>query len=50
MDLEVIKQNGEKFLLSDYDVVVQDIKIYSIPMLHNRQRIDGFDGSLSYGT
>src|SRR5699024_4378558 len=50
MDLEVIKQNGEKFLLSDYDVVVQDIKIYSIPMLHNRQRIDGFDGSLSHGT
>lgn len=50
MDLEVIKQNGEKFLLSDYDVVVQDIKIYSIPMLHNRQRIDGIAGSLSYGT
>lgn len=50
MDLEVIKQNGEKFLLSDYDVVVQDIKIYSIPMLYNRQRIDGFAGSLSYGT
>ena len=50
MELEVIKQNGEKFLLSDYDVVVQDIKIYSIPILHNRQRIDGVAGSLSYGT
>jgi len=50
MELEVIKQNGDKFLLSDYDVVVQDIKIFSIPILHNRQRIDGVAGSLSYGT
>lgn len=49
MDLEIIKDN-KSYLLSDYDIHVQDIRVSSIPLITNRQEIDGFPGSLDYGS
>lgn len=49
MDLEIIKDN-KSYLLSDYDIHVQDIRVSSIPLITNRQEIDGFPGSLYYGS
>lgn len=49
MDLEIIKDN-KNYLLSDYDIHVQDIRVSSIPLITNRQEIDGFPGSLDYGS
>lgn len=36
--------------MSDYDIHVQDIRVSSIPLITNRQEIDGFPGSLDYGS
>ncbi|OFO55667.1 phage tail domain-containing protein [Nosocomiicoccus sp. HMSC059G07] len=49
MDLEIIKDN-KSYLLSDFDIRVQDIRVSSIPLITNRQEIDGFPGSLDYGS
>ena len=49
MDLEIIKDN-KSYLLSDYDIHVQDIRVSSISLITNRQEIDGFPGSLDYGS
>ncbi|WP_052327317.1 phage tail domain-containing protein [Nosocomiicoccus massiliensis] len=49
MDLEIIKDN-KSYLLSDYDIHVQDIRVSSIPLITNRQEIEGFPGSLDYGS
>lgn len=48
MDVEIVKQNGQKFRLSDYGVV-QDFVVHSMDRTVVRDPIDGRSGSADYG-
>lgn len=48
MDVEIVKQNGQKFRLSDYGVV-QDFVVHSIDRSVVRDPIEGRAGSADYG-
>lgn len=48
MDVEIVKQNGQSFRLSDYGVV-QDFVVHSIDRSVVRDPIDGRAGSVDYG-
>ncbi|HEI7438268.1 TPA: phage tail family protein [Staphylococcus aureus] len=44
MDIEIIKNNGQTFYLSDYQIIVSDIKIQSIEMTDKYQDFEGIHG------
>ena len=48
MDVEIVKQNGQSFRLSDYGVV-QDFVVHSIDRSVVREPIDGSSGLQDYG-
>lgn len=49
MDVRITKTTGEQFLLSDYNVVVQDFIVSSIPLNASYASIEGRDGFIDMG-
>lgn len=49
MDVEIIRENGESFRLSDYGVIVSDFVVSSIPIETNYGTIEGRNGVIDYG-
>ena len=44
MDLEIIKQDNQSFRLSDYQIIVSDIKVEGIEMKDNYHDFEGIHG------
>lgn len=49
MDVEITKLNGDSFRLSEYDVVVQDFNVGSIPVTGIYGMVEGRVGTVDYG-
>lgn len=49
MDVEITKLNGESFRLSDYDVIVRDFDVSSIPVEGVYGDVEGRSGLVNYG-
>lgn len=50
MDVEITDMNEKSFLLSDYDVHVQDFNVGSIPIEGKYNQIEGSNRKINYGT
>jgi len=49
MDVEITKQNGKIFKLSDYDIIVRDFIVGSIEILPTYSEIEGRHGHVNMG-
>lgn len=49
MDVRITKMDGEAFLLSDHNIVVQDFNVGSIPVEGVYGQIEGRSGTVDYG-
>jgi len=49
MDVEITKQNGKTFRLSDYDIIVRDFVVGSIEILPTYSEIEGRHGRVNMG-
>lgn len=49
MDVKIERKNGETFTLGDYDTIVKDFLVSSIPLESEYETTDGRNGTLDYG-
>lgn len=49
MDVQINKQNGESFTLSEHGIIVKDFIVSSIPIISEYGEIEGRHGTVDYG-